>query len=217
MGVIITEFCKRQFEHNASGTKITSTSPEDFERLLDDMYGDVITEKLGLLSETVSSVDSPMVRVENSDKPHCKYVIIDNFTNARVGTMQITNENYQYLRSGYSARREGELPVLSRWFELPMNPPKAKYLVLVLYSREQLEMEHNEFPETAGTPFEMDSDWGVVAILGQRYRKVEPKVPVTEMRNALPLEEGGNNTPLDKEYYERSVSFWSNNAVVKQR
>ena len=36
--------------------------------------------------------------------------------------------------------------------------------------------------------------------------------PITMMRNALGVEEGGSGVPLDREAYQRSVAFWENNA-----
>lgn len=135
----------------------------------------------------------------------CKIIFEPNFTDARTGSLLITLENYQYLRSGFSARRIGELPVLSRWFELPLGKPKAKYLALVVYNKEQLAKE--------GSPIE--SDWGIVAILGQMYNEEEPMKPATMLRNALGIEEGGSGVPLNKENYYRSVDFWSKNATVK--
>jgi len=73
----------------------------------------------------------------------CKLVAIPNFTDARVGSLPITLENYQYIRSGYSARRDSELPVFSRWLELPLGKPKAEWLILVLYDKTQIEKEGN--------------------------------------------------------------------------
>ena len=51
--------------------------------------------------------------------------------------MPITLENYQYIRSGYSARRDSELPTFSRWLELPLGKPKAEWLCIVCYDKEQ--------------------------------------------------------------------------------
>jgi hypothetical protein len=39
-----------------------------------------------------------------------------------------------------------------------------------------------------------------------------PMAPVTMMRNALGVEEGGSGVPLDREAYRRSVEFWSAHA-----
>lgn len=35
------------------------------------------------------------------------------------------------------------------------------------------------------------------------------------MRNALGVAEGGSGVPLNKESYEWSVRFWTENAIVK--
>jgi hypothetical protein len=39
--------------------------------------------------------------------------------------------------------------------------------------------------------------------------------PITMMRNALGIEEGGSGVPIDREAYKKSVDFWSNNATVR--
>ena len=36
--------------------------------------------------------------------------------------------------------------------------------------------------------------------------------PITMLRNALGVEEGGSGVPLDREAYLRSVAFWEGNA-----
>jgi hypothetical protein len=97
---------------------------------------------------------------------------------------------------------------MERWFELPLPAPKAEYLVIVLYSKEQLEKE-------ATSEYVFDGDWGIVAILGQMSAVEEPMKPITMMRNALGIEEGGSGVPIDKEAYKKSVDFWSLNATVK--
>jgi hypothetical protein len=151
--------------------------------------------------------------------PFCKLIAIPNFTNARVGSMPIDMANYQYIRSGYSSRTEKELPVMSRWFELPLPAPIANYLILVVYTREQLEEEFKaqSLDDTFDEKFELgpDDDWGVVAILGQTHHNEEPMQPITMMRNALGKEEGGSGVAINREKYLESVEFWKNNAVVK--
>jgi hypothetical protein len=198
MKIKITDFGKRHFDKNFGGTKVLNFSPEKFEEIINENV--YVTKIPGYA-------------------PFCKLLVIKNFTDARIGSMPITLENYQYLRSGYSSRRESELPVFSRWFELPIGKPKAKYLVLVLYSKEQIdkegritEGEHND-PNEKYIPF--DADWGVVAILGQSHPNEEPMKPETMLRNALGIEEGGSGVPLDREKYLKSVEFWDKNATVK--
>ncbi len=186
----IDTFGKRHFDPKFGGTKILNMDSEEFENRLSN--------------EETSLIDSSM--------EFCKYIIIPNFTKAKSGSHEITVENYQYLRTGYSARRNGELPVLSRWFEFPIEMPPAKYLQLVLYSKDQIVKESKSRNE------EIDSDltdWNIVAILGQNSGIVEPMVPITMMRNALGMEEGGNGEKLNKEEYQKSIDFWSKMATVK--
>lgn len=195
----VTDFGKRHFDPKFGGTKITNKNVEEFEAHLQ------------------KEVNSDLVKIMDGYAPFCKLIVIDNFTNAKVGSMPIDMANYQYLRSGYSSRTEKELPVMSRWFELPLPAPVADYLIVVVYSREQLLKEHDSKPGSTFEKFELESDdaWGVVAILGQTHPNEEPMQPITMMRNALGVEEGGSGVPIDREKYLASVEFWKNNAIIK--
>ena len=213
MKIKITEFGERHFNKNFSGTKILDMSKEDFEEAINSS---IIHESINISKTIKIGVDThliPNVKVLHGYAPFCKLVIIENFTNTRVGSMPITLENYSFIRSGYSARRDSELPVFSRWLELPLEKPKAKWLVLVLYSKEQLDKEAAlDINATSITP---DCDWGIVAILGQSHSNEEPMKPETMLRNALGIEEGGSGTPLNRGNYLKSVNFWSKNITVK--
>ena len=39
-----------------------------------------------------------------------------------------------------------------------------------------------------------------------------PMAPITMLRNALGVDEGGSGVPLDREAYRRSVAFWETHA-----
>lgn len=221
----ITDFGKRHFDAKFGGTKITTHTPEQIEEYLNGM-----TKLVG-----------PMCKIIDGYAPFCKLIAVENVTNARVGTMKIDMSNYQYIRHGYSARTPLELPVLSRWFELPLPAPIAKYLLFVVYSKEQLIKEHeadlekkfksyeisrgkvlsqqdkDSMKEIEGFKFELseEDEWGVVAILGQMHDEEEPMAPTTMLRNALGVSEGGSGVSIDREKYKASVEFWSNNALVK--
>jgi hypothetical protein len=221
----ITNFAKRHFDPKSGGTKITSQTPEQMEDYINSMV----------------EAGGPLAKIMDGYAPFCKLIAIENVTNAKVGSMAIDMSNYQYIRHGYSARTPQELKILTRWFELPISAPRAKYLIFVVYSKEQLKKEHaadlekkfknwetsrnttlsesekNAMMELEGFKFELstEDDWGVVAILGQTHSEEEPMAPVTMMRNALGIEEGGSGVSINKEAYERSVAFWSDNAVIK--
>jgi len=206
----ITDFAKRQFESKSGGTKILDKTPEEFETFLNLRIDD---------SETPNNGNEPFrVKIMEGYAPFCKLIAIENFTKAKVGSMPIDIANYQYLRHGYSARTEKELPVMTRWFELPLPAPVANYLIVIVYSREQLLKEHNASEGSLfDEQFELgpDDTWGVVAILGQTHPNEEPMQPITMMRNALGVEEGGSGVSIDREKYLASVEFWKNNAIIK--
>jgi hypothetical protein len=173
----------------------------------------------------------------------CKLLIVENFTDALTGTCKITNENYQWLRSGYYSRTDQELPVLTRALHLPVPAEKANYLVFVLYTRDHLKEEHDttmrkQFEEynaktdkplsesdflalssIKGLKFDLDqypeAEYGVVSIMGQMINKEEPMCPATMTRNHLGMEFGGSGHPIDTEQYMKSVEFWENHALIK--
>lgn len=208
----VTDFGKRHFDPKFGGTKITDRTVEEFEEHLNSTMQNVL---IGALVSPEDVFRGIGYKIMDGYAPFCKLIAIKNFTNAKVGSLPIKIENYQYLRSGYSARTEKELPVMSRWFELPVSAPVADYLIVVVYSREQLLKEHAD--QKTETPFELSEEdsWGVVAILGQTHPNEEPMQPITMMRNALGTAEGGSGVPIDRERYKASVEFWSQNAIVK--
>jgi len=197
----LTNFSLRHFDRKFGGTKITDFTPEEFEKRINTV----------LVEDVLSGFS-----VQNGYADFCKIISFPNFTRSRVGVMEITIENYQYLRSGYSARRDGELAVLSRWFDLPLGAPVAEWLQVVCYSREQLFEEHKaEGGKVKDFELTKNDKWGVVAILAQSTKKTDPMKPITMLRNALGKEEGGSGVPIDREKYEESVAFWSRHATVK--
>ncbi len=91
--------------------------------------------------------------------------------------------------------------MLVRWFE-GVEPPVADYLVVILYSREQLAKE--------GSPIE--ADWGIVGCMYTSEPAEIPMAPITMLRNALGVAEGGSGVPLDRAAYQRAVEYWSTHA-----
>ncbi|NLC61868.1 MAG: DUF3228 family protein [Gammaproteobacteria bacterium] len=145
--------------------------------------------------------EQPPLKVLDGYAPFCKLHVHRNWTSTRCLTVPITDDNRHLLRSAYEARSKKELPVLVRWFE-GVEPPVAEYFVVILYSAEQLQKE--------GQPIQ--GDWGVVGCLYTLEPEEIPMAPITMMRNALGVEEGGSGVPIDREAYRRAVEFWDNNA-----
>lgn len=140
-------------------------------------------------------------RVLEGYAPFCRLHVHRNWTTTRCLTVPIGDANRERLRSAYEARSGEELPVLVRWFE-GVDVPIANWLIAILYSAEQLAKE--------GAP--IGADWGVVGCLYTLEPEEIPMAPITMMRNALGVEQGGSGVPLDRDAYRRSVEFWERNA-----
>ena len=181
MRIVLTPFARtRLFPKESRRNTIQDCTPEQFERRIND---------------------EPPLKVLDGYAPFCKLHVHRNWTSTRCLTVPITDDNRHLLRSAYESRTKTELPVLVRWFE-GIEAPVANYLLVILYSREQMAKENEP----------IDADWGVVGCLYTAEPEEIPMAPITMMRNALGVEEGGSGVPLDREAYRRSVEFWESNA-----
>lgn len=189
MRIAMTDFALRNWEPRASGTRIEGISPED-------------------LVARCNTVEDPLV---DGYAPFCKHLFLENDTPTRSGFAPITAANRELLKTGYAARREGEMPVLERWFE-DVEAPVAEWLDVILYSHAQLVAEAADYVEEQAVP---DCDWGIVSIIGVLSPKEPPMPPITQWRNALGREEGGSGVPIDPDSYAKAVTFWDAHASVK--
>lgn len=177
MSIVLTDFARpRLFPREPRRNTIQDCSPGEFERHLNEV--------------------APL-KVLDGYAPFCKLHVHRNWTSTRCLAVRIDDGNRHLLRSDYESRTRDELPVLVRWFE-GVEPPVARYLVPILYSREQLEKE--------GT--RIDADWGVVGCMYTVEPEGTPMAPITMMRNALGVEQGGSGVALDAVAYRRAVEFW---------
>ena len=112
-----------------------------------------------------------------------------------------------------------------------MKPAPATWLDVILYSRQQISKENaamHDKPATAPTadlpPLSphlstastaTEWQWGIVSIKPQSECEEVAMLPITMMRNALGVEEGGSGVPLDRAKYLQSVEFWSKHAHVQ--
>ena len=181
MSIVLTPFARRRlFPREPRGNTIRDCSAAQFEAYINEHQP---------------------AKVLDGYAPFCKLHVHANWTSTRCLTVPITDTNRHLLRSDYEARSKAELPVLVRWFE-GVQPPVANWLIVILYSREQLALE--------GSP--IDADWGVVGCLYTEKPEEIPMAPITMLRNALGVEEGGSGVPLDRAAYQRAVAFWQENA-----
>lgn len=213
----ISDFALRHFDPKFGGTKILNMEPKEFEEILNEelmVYNSSLDPDGG---------DSDVVKILNGYAPFCKLIAVKNFTDARVGSMPITIANHQYIRHGYSKRRESEFEVFSRWLELPVPAPKANYLMIIAYNQEQMDKEaiadYNKKMAEGGIdsiglekPEPFPAEWGVVAILGQHGPDEEPMKPETFDRNYMPIEFGGSGMkypvmPIEPNRFEFEGDF----------
>ena len=141
-----------------------------------------------------------------------------------MNVLPITKDNEQYLRTRYEARNDKELPVLTRYFdrELLLEGkdekdvfPVAKYIDLILYSREQINKENAAMDKQKDYGEEEETaPWGIVSIKAQDVDHELPMTPITAMRNALGKDQGGSGVELVREEYMKAVDYWKDHANV---
>jgi hypothetical protein len=191
MGVAMTDFALRNWEPRASGTRMLGITPEE-------------------LVARCNTSAGPLV---DGYAPFCKHLFLANDTPTRCGFAPVTDANRGLLRSGYAARREGEMAVLERWFDASeVEAPVARWLDVILYSHAQLVAEAADYPDEQAVP---DCDWGIVSIIGTLEPREPPMPPITQWRNALGRAEGGSGVPVDPASYAAAVAFWDAHAAVK--
>lgn len=198
----VTEpFCFRQFDDpHYPGTRI----PMDKESFMQQLH-----ERLRRDNPSMSPGYAPF----------CKHIFVENFTDAKVSTLPITEENKHLIRTGYSSRRPEELAVLSRWLPASLVREKlarARYLDLILYSREQIAKEYAAMNKSEQVVIDPKApEWSVISIKAQDEPFELPMNPITIMRNAL-IEEGGSGVGIDRAAYARAVDYWSNHVIVQE-
>jgi hypothetical protein len=195
-------FVNRQFSPGFSGTKVDLEIKQELLDVINDTY------QYGL---------GDIGQLLDSEWNFCKYLVIKNNFGIKCAVREITLDIYPYIRTDYVSRTPEELPILTRFVQLPpgFKGQVANYVVFVLYSREQLDKEFK--PKEEGQEFYFDDsvEWGIVSIMGTMEPKPDPLVPITIMRNSLGIEEGGNGEVLNKKVYNESVEFWSKYILVK--
>ena len=163
--LVVDPFCFRQFQEHEEKSKkyggtVFSIRMNEFERIVNERY-------------------NPKNLV-NGYAPFCKHLfVLNDFTGdvARVNVLPVKG-NEHLVRSDYAARNEKEVPILQRYIPLKEiggseKLPQAKYLDLILYSREQIRKEKESMK--GGEPKADDEEeeeeevapWGIVSIKAQ--------------------------------------------------
>jgi hypothetical protein len=146
--------------------------------------------------------------LKNGYADFCKLLFILNNTEAKPFYIKREPFVYPYIRTEYNARTKDELPVLIEYAKVPWKLEKSKYLMVILYNKEQLEKEAN-------SKIDKNFEYGVVGIRSVNEMIEPPLPPITIMRNSLGVEYGGSGVKIDEKEYLKSVQFWSKNVMVK--
>mmetsp|Transcript_16788 Transcript_16788/g.38462 ORF Transcript_16788/g.38462 Transcript_16788/m.38462 type:complete len:210 (+) Transcript_16788:219-848(+) len=201
----VDPFCYRQFaeksESEGYAGAVFSLSVKNFEEIVNERYDEA--------------------NLKDGYAPFCKHIfLVNDFSDARVNVLPITEDNEHCLRTKYEARNAKELPVLTRFFDRERLLdgkdesdvfPIAKYIDLILYSREQIDKEN----EAMGKAKDGESaPWGIVSIKAQDVDHELPMTPITAMRNALGKDQGGSGVDLDRESYMEAYNYWKDHANV---
>lgn len=232
--IVVDPFCYRQF------TEMSNSNNVGYAGVL---FTNPISEFEDIINSRYNPSSLPPLLIDGY-APFCKHLfLINDFTTARVSVIPITDGNTQCLRSRYEARTELELPVLTRHFDRKAlvlqkkqevaaankkTPtmtnyddddntdifPVAKYLDLILYSREQIIKENIAMGKVAVAGEEETAPWGIVSIKAQDVAHELPMTPITILRNALGKEQGGSGAELNREAYMESVTYWKDHATV---
>lgn len=194
--IVVDYSCQPQFDKD-SGKTFLDYSMSEFENKVNEIY--------------IAKGEDSCLKSGYAD--FCKHLFVENFVGAFSSAIKITSKNIHLLRSEYHARAEKELPVLVRFFnkvEVVDQLKAAKYLDIILYSREQIAKEN----KAMGIKRNSDAPWGIVSIKPQDFDYELPMNPITIMRNALGKKEGGSGIPLNRDEYLKSVAYWQENANV---
>ena len=222
--IVVDPFCYRQFTEKSNSNNSS-----------DGYAGVIFTNPISEFETIINSRYNPSLLIDGY-APFCKHLfLINDFTTARTSVIPITESNMQCLRSRYEARTELELPVLTRHFDrkaLVLQKqqemgnggeaisdadifPVAKYLDLILYSREQIMKENIAMGKAVVAAGEEETaPWGIVSIKAQDVKYELPMTPITILRNALGKEQGGSGVVLNREAYMESVNYWKDHATV---
>lgn len=122
--IVLDKFAFRQFESvGYAGTKIPLSKDELMQRVLDYYH-----ERKAVADEFH---DRPVLI--DGYAPFCKHMFMPNFDERIVdAAVRIDAANHHLLRTKYEARKDGELPVLSRSFPAgSVQPVVAQYLDLI--------------------------------------------------------------------------------------
>jgi hypothetical protein len=205
---VVDPFCFRQFAESDSSQSYGGT-----------VFSNTISEFEDIVNARFNNNNKQEMMLKDGYAPFCKHLfVVNDFTDGKVNVLPISKTNEHLVRTEYVARNDKELPVLQRCIPIDLlqggadQLPVAKYLDLILYSREQIIKENQSMGKEASST--ETAAWGIVSIKAQDVDYELPMNPITVMRNSLGKDEGGSGVPIDRDAYMEAVNYWKANVVV---
>ena len=190
MDIAITNFAKRQYNEDFTGTYVTPSMVEEIIELAQSPY----------LIHAGYAEFCKIITIANKTAKGFRFPsIISNVISRKEARAQ-----GGVFHTAYEARTSEELPVLVEWVS-GVEKKAAQFVHIIVYSKQQLEEEGEN----------ITAQWGIVSINGSTQSKLEPMKPITAMRNALGVNEGGSGVALDRRAYKTSVAFWSDYIAIR--
>ena len=203
MRIGISSFASRQF--------FTKNSSEEMEKVRNGDFDFIPLTAQRFQKQLQSRLARGDGQLRKGYAPFCMGLYIKNWTKSLDCWREINTNNQHLGRFSYIARKSTELPVGEFYLEDDgtINPKIASHLHIILYDYKQLMKEDSEFIWDGFT------EWYIICIKAQNVGYETPMTPITMMRNALGIEEGGSGVPLNKDEYTKSVIYHQKNARVK--
>jgi len=207
----INEFALHQTKEDFVGTKLSLEQLERIRSICSYAFGLGTHE----LEDSPEFAFCKYVRISHTAPrnilavPYFEYPLLEEI---KAPTAEITEENKHLLVTQYRTRREGELPYLTRKFpkgSLEASP--TNHLLVILYSKEQLEKEAR-INDDAAPP--VGEKYDIICVNAEASELDAPMTPDTIVRNHLGVEFGGNGERLDKDKFMESVEYWDRYAMV---
>ncbi|HIB86224.1 TPA: DUF3228 family protein [Candidatus Poribacteria bacterium] len=163
------------------------------------------------LDACAALINEGKVSLVNGPDPFVRYAFIEAAAVNYQGnsTVALVKGNEIGLRCEYTTRineDDKELPYLERFFDKSdIDGAPVVCLAAIMYTKEQMKKEG----------IATEAEYAIIALNAEPIMGVSPMSPSTQVRNALGIEFGGNDSEIDREYHQEGVDFWTKWALVK--
>ena len=163
------------------------------------------------LDACAALINEGKVTLVNGSDPFVRYAFIQAREVGYQGksNLALVKGNESFLRCEYTTRENTdaeEIPYLERFFDKSdIDGAPIECLAVIMYTKEQMKKEG----------IATEAEYAIIALNAEPIMGISPMSPSTQVRNALGIEFGGNDSEIDREYHQEGVDFWTKWALVK--